>query len=243
MKGVVRIGTSGWHYDHWKGPFYPPKSRGEDMLQYYCQQLDTVEVNNSFYRLPTASAVKGWVQQTPDEFLFAVKASRYITHNRKLKEPKQSAARFLKVADGFGKKLGPILFQFPSSWRVNRERLRDFLAAVGKNRRLVFEFRNPTWHVEEIYRTLQEFNAAFCIFEIGGVRSPVKVTADFVYVRLHGPGRAYQGRYAAAALRKWAGQIEAWSREGRDVFFFFDNDQDGFAALNAVELRRIVRDE
>lgn len=242
MPGNVRIGTSGWHYKHWKGNFYPEKMPPSAMLAYYTECLDTVEINNSFYRLPTDEAVKAWVQQTPDNFLFAVKASRYITHNRKLLQPEQSFAKFFDMAKGFGKKLGPILFQLPPKWRVNRQRLEDFLQELPRHRRYAFELRNPTWLTQEIYEVLERFNAAFCIFEIAGFQSPLQVTADFVYVRLHGPGeRAYQGKYDGASLRSWASRIQSWRAENRDIFVYFDNDQAGFAAENAVELSRMLQ--
>ena len=238
----VRIGTSGWHYKHWKDNFYPAGINAAGMLPYYIQQFDTVEINNSFYRLPTEEAVKSWVQQTPRGFVFALKASRYITHNRKLKYPEETIAKFLRVADLFGKKLGPILFQLPPSWTVNRERLGEFLAALPRGRRYAFEFRNPTWHTQEVFDLLSRFNAAFCAFEIAGFQSPIVVTANFVYVRLHGPGGAYQGKYSHSSLRNWSKRIHEWVEQKRRVYVYFDNDQAGFAAQNAMELSQIVRE-
>src|ERR1044071_4156101 len=126
MGATIHIGTSGWHYKHWRGNFYGADIELGSMLSTYADRFDTVEVNNSFYRLPSTQAVKAWVKQTPSQFVFSVKASRYITHNRKLKEPKQTLIKFLRMATGFGKKLGPILFQLPPSWKVNEERLESF---------------------------------------------------------------------------------------------------------------------
>jgi uncharacterized protein YecE (DUF72 family) len=210
------------------------------MLGCYAQRLKSVEVNNSFYRLPTPSAVKSWVQQTPADFCFALKASRYITHIRKLLRPKETTVKFLDVADLFGQKLGPILFQFPQIWQRNELRLAEFLAALPVKHRYAFEFRNPSWHAPAIYKLLAQFNAAFCIFEIGGFQSPVQTTADFVYVRLHGPGKAYQGQYTSSALEGWATKIETWTKEHRKVFFYFDNDQAGYAAQDAMQLTQLV---
>jgi uncharacterized protein YecE (DUF72 family) len=211
------------------------------MLGFYAQRFGTVEINNSFYRLPSPEAVQSWVSQTPAEFRFAVKASRYITHNRKLRDPEQSFAKFFAVVKGFGEKLGPILFQLPPAWLINRERLEEFLTSLPPGNQYAFEFRNPSWHTPEIYNLLARFNAAFCIFEIAGFRSSVELTAPFTYVRLHGPGNAYQGKYSDSALCQWAKMIERWISEKRSVYFYFDNDQAGFAAENALQLSCMVR--
>jgi len=236
----VHIGTSGWHYQHWKSKFYPPEVQAAGMLRAYTLHFDSVEINNSFYRLPTPEAVKDWVKQTPKNFVFAVKASRYITHNRKLNCPEDTLVKFLDVARGFGKKLGPILFQLPPGWNVNVDRLAEFLEALPSRYRYAFEFRNQSWHTPNVVRLLTKFNVAFCIFELNGFQSAANVTANFVYVRLHGPGSAYQGDYPALSLGRWARNIEAWNYEGRDVFFYFDNDQAGYAPKNAMALRRLV---
>jgi len=240
MPSDVHIGTSGWHYKHWKGNFYPAKIDAAQMLRNYLQHFDTVEINNSFYRLPSEEAVKSWVKQTPPQFIFAVKASRYITHNRKLKNPKETFARFMDVAKGFGKKLGPILFQLPPGWKVNEERLSEFLTVLPKRYRYAFEFRNPSWHTRAVYQLLRQYNAAFCIFELNGFQTEMQHTADFAYVRLHGLGKAYQGDYSDLALRSWADKIQSWVKQGQQVFFYFDNDQAGFAAKNAVTLAELV---
>jgi uncharacterized protein YecE (DUF72 family) len=242
MATRIRIGTSGWHYRHWKGTFYPEKFKACDMLSYYTRQLDTVEINNSFYRLPSEEAVRGWVEQTPEDFRFALKASRYITHNRKLNDPQQTVTKFMDMAQGFGSKLGPILFQFPPKWAVNLERLREFLRVLPGHRQYAFEFRHPSWLTAQVYAVLRRFNAALCTYEIAGFRSPIELTADFTYVRLHGPGeRAYQGKYSEGDLRKWAKKIEEWGGSGLGVYFYFDNDQAGYAVQNALELSDLVK--
>ncbi len=153
------------------------------------------------------------------------------------KDPKQSLALFREVIKGFGKKLGPILFQLPPAWKVNQERLEEFLAALPKRHRYVFEFRNPTWHTPAILALLRRYNAAFCIFELNGFQSGLHVTANHVYVRLHGPGSAYQGDYSPSTLHEWAERIKLWIGQNRDVFLYFDNDQYGFAAKNAMTMR------
>ncbi len=244
MAPRIRIGTSGWHYRHWKDNFYAAKIKVEDMLAFYAGHLDTVEINNSFYRLPTEDAARNWVSQTPENFLFALKASRYITHNRKLNDPERTIAKFMKMAEGFGEKLGPILFQLPPRWGVNADRLREFLAVLPRGHQYAFEFRHPSWLTSEVYEILRRFNAALCIFEIAGFRSPVELTADFTYVRLHGPGeKAYRGRYSEADLEGWAEYIHKWDTANCGMYFYFDNDQAGYAVQNAMELSRIVSGE
>jgi uncharacterized protein YecE (DUF72 family) len=238
--GKVHIGTSGWHYAHWRGPFYPSDLRSNQMLRWYVEQFDTVEINNSFYRLPTSDAVAGWCRETPANFCFAVKASRYITHNRKLKDPKETVEKFMTVAEKLGARLGPILFQLPPSWKVNRDRLQEFLSGLPRRHRYVFEFRNPTWNAAPVYEILRRHNAAYCVYELAGFRSPLEVTADFAYIRLHGPGNKYQGDYSPQKLRAWAKRIKSWRRELKHVFIYFDNDQAGFAAKNALGLKRML---
>jgi len=239
-RGLIHIGTSGWHYGHWRGPFYPENLPSAGMLGWYTQHFDTVEINNSFYRLPTTEALAAWRRGTPRAFCFAVKASRYITHNRKLKDPEQSNRKFFSQIRRLGRRLGPLLFQLPPAWKLNFERLEEFLAALPRRHRYVFEFRNPTWNVAPVYEALRRHNAAFCIFELAGFQSPLEITADFTYVRLHGPGGAYQGSYSQEQLKSWASRIRAWRTELQHVFVYFDNDQSGFAAQNAFELKRIL---
>ncbi len=240
MSAEVRIGTSGWHYKHWCGPFYPEKQRASGMLDFYLRQFDTVELNNSFYRLPSESAFECWRQSTPPDFVFAVKASRFITHRLKLKNPANALHNFLPPAEKLREKLGPVLFQLPPNWRVNPQRLEAFLAMLPSVHRYAFEFRDPSWHTQPIYDILQRYNAAFCIFDIARFHSPMQVTADFTYVRLHGPGDKYQGSYSREALTAWARQIAAWSRDLKAIYVYFDNDQAGYAARNALELKRRV---
>ena len=236
----VHIGTSGWHYKHWIGTFYPPDMRPAQMLRWYSERFDTVEINNSFYRLPAVAALESWCRETPPEFCFAVKASRYITHNRKLNNPESANEKFISLVENLGRRLGPILFQLPPSWKVNVDRLDQFLAALPRTHRYAFEFRNPTWNVAAVYEALRRHNAAYCIYELAGFQSPIEITADFTYVRLHGPGNKYQGDYSRQILRNWTKRIEAWRRKLRHVFVYFDNDQAGFAPKNALELRKMI---
>jgi uncharacterized protein YecE (DUF72 family) len=233
----VRIGCSGWHYKHWVGPFYPPKTSAAKMFGLYVQQFDTVELNNSFYRLPTEKSLATWRDSTPPDFLFAMKGSRFVTHMKKLKDPEVGLERFFERADILGPKLGPILWQLPPQWELNLERFEHFLQALPNHHRYAFEFRNPTWYVPEVYRLLTLYRAAFCPFDLGGFQSPIEVTTDFAYVRLHGPGAKYQGSYSDEALNGWAKRIEGWRRELDEVYVYFDNDQSGFAPQDALRLR------
>jgi uncharacterized protein YecE (DUF72 family) len=237
----IHIGASGWHYGHWKGPFYPAGLNPKDFLAFYSQKFHTVEINNSFYKLPEESTLHAWKETAPPGFIFAVKASRYITHMKKLKDPEQSVGTFFDRIAVLGDKLGPILFQLPPRWSFNLARLQDFLAALPKKFRYTFEFRDASWINSRTCQVLADCGAAFCIYEIAGFRSPREVTADFVYIRLHGPGGAYQGSYDTRTLAGWAGDIRAWAAQGKEVFCYFDNDEAGFAAQNALELQEMLR--
>lgn len=236
----IRIGTSGWHYKHWLGNFYPQKMPASKMLAWYQQRFDTVELNNSFYRLPKLETFQCWRDATPPDFLFAVKASRFITHNLKLKNPQNALDNFLPKLEGLGEKCGPVLFQLPPSWRVNHERLEHFLSMLPRGYRYTFEFRETSWLAEEVNEILRRHNAAFCIYDIGGFHSPIDVTADWTYIRLHGPGAKYQGSYSDTALRAWADRIAEWDRTLKAIYVYFDNDQVGYAAENALRLKAFV---
>ena len=236
----IRIGTSGWHYKHWVGRFYPERFLASKMLAYYCEKLDTVEINNSFYMLPKIETLSAWREATPRNFEFAIKASRFLTHNKKLKEPENALNNFLPRAEALGKKLGPILFQLPPKWGINGDRLSEFLEALPKYHRYTFEFRELSWLTDPIYELLRKHNAAFCIYELAGFHSPIEITADWTYVRLHGPGGKYQGSYSDKILQQWAERIADWSTKLRSIYIYFDNDQAGYAAFNALTLKRMV---
>lgn len=242
---MIRVGTSGWNYDHWKGAFYPDGLHQSDWLGYYAQRFSTVEVNNTFYSLPEQDTVDGW-RQTPERgFLFSVKASRYLTHMKKLKQAPESLAMFLGCAEAFGDKLGPLLFQLPPNWHANPDRLQSFIESLESQAtgspRAVFEFRDESWFTDEVYRVLADHDCAFCIYELAGMQSPSMVTSTVVYVRLHGPGDAYEGSYDDQVLGTWANRLAEWASEGRDVFCYFDNDQNGYAASNATTLQTMLR--
>ncbi|HEU5413883.1 MAG TPA: DUF72 domain-containing protein [Candidatus Angelobacter sp.] len=241
MDTDIRIGTSGFHYKHWVGPFYPPKTPASKMLEYYIRHFDTLELNNSFYRLPTIEAFESWRDSTPKNFVFAVKASRFITHNKKLKDPENAIDNLLPRAEHLRGKLGPILFQLPPKWKVNTDRLQGLLEILPREHRYAFEFRELSWMTPEVCRILRRFNAAFCIYELAGYHSPLEITADFSYIRLHGPTTGkYQGSYSHHRLQEWARWIEQQAKLLKAVYVYFDNDQAGYAAQNALALREMV---
>jgi uncharacterized protein YecE (DUF72 family) len=236
----LHIGTSGWHYKHWKGPFYPEEMNENDFLDFYAERFHTVEINNSFYNLPEAKTLRQWRDMVPKKFIFSVKASRYITHMKKLKDLNKSLSTLLRRLKSLGDKMGPILFQLPPKWNVNVERLKSFLDTLPEKNQYAFEFRDHSWFEQEVYGTLTEHDAAFCIYELAGTISPLKVTADFIYIRLHGPGSAYEGSYSEKTLKNWAGNIAKWTRDGKTVYCYFDNDQDGYAPKNSLTLQEII---
>lgn len=238
--GNIHVGTSGWNYNHWKGHFYPKDLSQKKWLEFYMKKFRTVEINNSFYQLPEKTTFENWRDTVPEEFVFSVKASRYITQMKKLKEPKEPLQRFFNRAKVLGHTLGPILFQLPPRWKCNYERLKSFLNILPDEFRYTFEFRDPSWWNDQVYETLSKHNAAFCIFELSGNLTPKEVTADFVYIRLHGLGSAYQGQYDAQTLAGWAGAIASWRSKKKDIYCYFDNDQYGYAAEAAMKLQEMM---
>jgi uncharacterized protein YecE (DUF72 family) len=238
---MIRIGTSGWHYRHWRGPFYPDTLPADRMFAHYARHFDTVELNNTFYRLPPPGAAEAWRQAAPRGFLFAAKGSRFLTHMKKLKDPARGLARFFERIDGLGRRLGPIVFQLPPGWGVDLPRLQAFLEALPAGHRYAFELRDPSWHSEGVYRLLRRHRAAFCIYDLAGFESPRLVTTDFAYVRLHGPGpKAYQGSYAPRVLEGWARRIEEDWRSLKAVYVYFDNDQAAYAVRDALRLKDLA---
>ena len=239
--GKIHIGTSGWHYPHWIGPFYPFGMAREAFLTFYARHLSTVEINNTFYHLPTPHALREWEKQTPKNFLFACKGSRFITHMKKLKDPENSIEPFFETVTVLNRKLGPILFQLPPRWRINVLRLEEFLRALPEPFRYAFEFRDESWFAQPVYDVLSKYEVAFCLYHLAGRGSPEIVTTDFVYIRLHGPGGAYQGKYQDQTLRAWANKCQKFAQSGKDVYCYFDNDEKGYAPINALALQRKVQ--
>jgi uncharacterized protein YecE (DUF72 family) len=237
---TFHIGTSGWSYDHWEGVLYPPELAPEHRLAHYAERLASVEIDSSFYRLPSEETVVRWRDAVPPGFIFAVKASRFITHMKKLNDPAQTLPPLIERVDRLGDRLGPVLFQLPPRWHRNVDRLGEFLAALDDTRRWVFELRDRSWIDDAVLALLEAHNAAFCIYDLNEFLTPLAVTADFVYVRLHGPDGAYRGSYSDAALTHWAEHIACWLDRKLDVYCYFDNDQAGHAVRNALDLQRRV---
>ena len=234
MQGTTHIGTSGWHYKHWKGVFYPDDVKVQDWLTYYAQHFDCVEVNSSFYGMPGTEAIARWCGCVSSGFIFAVKAPRRITHFKKLKNCEPELDELFRQLEDFGNHLGPVLFQLPPRWRCNLLRLESFLDSLPPGNRLAFEFRDPSWHNDEVYGLLTCRSITFCIFDGGGFTSPLMADGDLVYVRLHGPGAAYASNYRAPRLRIWVDRAHAWNRRSKEVFLFFDNDERGYAVKNGT---------
>jgi len=239
-KQNIHIGTSGWHYGHWRGPFYPEDWPKAEFLKYYVRHFRSVEINNSFYQLPKKETLSTWREETPSDFIFTVKGSRFITHMKKLKDAEDSLPPLLDAVDALEPKLAVLLFQLPPRWHCNAERLKDFLKSVPSDYRLAFEFRDESWFSGEIYEVLRHHGAAFCIYDLAGRLSPKEVTADFIYVRLHGPDGAYKGQYDTSALSGWAGAFSTWASQGKEIFCYFDNDEAGYAAQDALTLQKML---
>ena len=238
--GKIWIGTSGWHYKHWLGNFYPRRLRPSEMLAFYIQHFDTVELNNTFYKLPAQTSLLDWRDATPPHFKFAVKGSRFLTHMKKLNNAEDGLNRFLEAVDLLGPKLGPILFQLPPNWEIDLNRLAAFLALLPPDHRRVFEFRNATWDTPQTYNLLSKYNTGYCIFDLAGYLSPLQVTTDFAYIRLHGPGGKYQGSYSQRALETWSEKVYAWSRKLSAVYVYFDNDDSGYAPKDALRIKALL---
>jgi uncharacterized protein YecE (DUF72 family) len=235
-----RIGCSGWTYDDWKGPFYPETVKLKDRLAYYATRFDTTEINGSFYRLPSEKTVASWAGQAPEGFVFAWKVSRYVTHNKKLKDCLDSVDLVFRRMKPLGDKAGPALVQLPPSLRRDDERLKRFLGWLPKGQRVTVEFRHASWYEDAVLDILRDHGVAFCVSDHHDAPSPWLATADFAYVRGHGPGGHYHGRYSDAELDAWAKWIRKQAKAGRTVFNYFDNDVKSAAPQDADKLKALV---
>jgi uncharacterized protein YecE (DUF72 family) len=239
---AVRIGTSGWSYPSWRGPFFPREVMVKHHLQYYATQFATAELNGVFYRTPSLEAVREWRRRTPDDFVFAWKASKFITHWKRLSDKSRNSLALIEERLRLlGPKAGPVLFQLPPQFEANRDRLGSFLRLLPRRRRYAFEFRHRSWFANEIFDLLRENDIALCISDHHDAPAPWEVTARHVYVRGHGPRGAYKDHYSDKALRAWARAIASWHRQGRDVFVYFDNDQKGAAPADALRLATLLK--
>lgn len=236
----IYIGTSGFSYTHWEGGvFYPKGLVKAKQLEYYSQHFQTVELNNPFYHLPLAKTFEGWYQRTPRDFIFAVKVSRYISHIKKLKACAQPWRLFISRAKKLKEKLGPILFQLPPGWQIDVKRLEKFLKILPKKHQYSFEFRHQSWFGQETYQLLQKHNIALCLADSSQWPYQEEITANFIYLRLHGSHSLYSSKYTNQELKKWANKIKKWLKN-RDVYVYFNNDANGYAVKNAQTLKKML---
>jgi uncharacterized protein YecE (DUF72 family) len=235
------IGTSGWVYAHWRGVFYPQEMPTGKWLSYYADQFSTVELNNSFYRLPSEAAFRGWAEDAPLGFRFAVKASRYLPHMKKLREPQEPLERFLSRARLLGDKLGPVLYQLPPRWRCDLSRLQGFLACLPADLDHVLEFRDPSWINDQVFATLEAHSVGFCTISHPTLTCPIRPTSHTAYIRMHGAQTLYASCYSDEELLWWAAQIEDVLSKGHEVYVYFNNDAYGYAVQNAQRLRELLQ--
>ena len=240
VSGVVRVGCSGWQHTHWRGDFYPESLPQARWFEHYASVFDTVEINNSFYRLPESATFAGWAARAPMRFLFAVKASRFLTHMKKLKEPEEPVERFFSRARSLRRHLGPVLYQLPPGFKLDRPRLEHFLHVLPRNIRHVLEFRDPSWYTGQVYELLERYRVALCVHDMPGSATGRSKVGPFVYIRFHGASGRYNGSYPADRLASWAEWIDEQTASGVDVFAYFNNDAGGHAPRNALTLRGLV---
>jgi uncharacterized protein YecE (DUF72 family) len=236
----VWVGTSGYVYRHWRaGVFYPPDLRAREELAWYGSRFRTVELNNPFYRLPSRETFARWSEQTPDDFLFAVKVSRFVSHVKRLREASDPLALLLERASPLGAKLGPLLVQLPPQFHLDLARLEEFLASLPEGNRWVLEVRHPSWQVPAVYAALGQRGVALCVPVGGRVQPDLVTTAPFTYLRMHA-GSAPGGGFGEEQLRPWAARIRALWRSGKEVFVYFNNDWEGHAVRDALRLRELL---
>ncbi|WP_420136422.1 DUF72 domain-containing protein [Sphingomonas sp.] len=237
---VIRIGCSGWNYRHWRGAFYPADLPVRRWFEYYSAHFDAVELNNSFYRLPTAKTFEAWRDQAPEGFRYAVKANRYLTQAKKLKDCAEPVARMMAPVRHLGSALGPILYQLPPTLQLNLARLEEFLSLLPGDICHVFEFRHPSWYVADTLDLLGRYGASFCCHDMAGSVSPPWATGSVAYVRFHGAGGKYWGRYKAEQLSRWAEWMADQQCQGRNVWAFFNNDIFADAIADATALKQLT---
>jgi uncharacterized protein YecE (DUF72 family) len=237
----VRIGTSGYVYRHWREVFYPEGLPARAWLGYYAERFPAVELNNTFYRLPTERAVESWARGTPEGFVFALKGSRYLTHVRRLNDRGRGVARFYTAIEPLAPKLGPILWQLPPTMEPDLERLGAFLDALPAGFGRAVEFRNAGWYRGEVFELLEQRRAALCLHDRLQIEGPFPPPGPFYYRRFHGAAD-HSGAYGPARLRRVAAEIAALARQGRECYAFFNNDLEGAAVRDAAALTRLVEE-
>jgi uncharacterized protein YecE (DUF72 family) len=238
---VVRIGCSGWQYTHWRGDFYPAGLPTTRWFAHYALTFDTVEINNSFYRLPPAETFATWREHAPKHFLYAVKASRFLTHMKKLKDPEDPLFRFFENATQLGPHLGPILYQLPPHFPVNLERFEIFLRALPRGHRHTVEFRDTSWYDDRVYALMEKYKVALCLHDMHGSATARLAVGPFIYVRFHHGTKKYGGRYSDERLDSWGAWLASHAEKGMEVFAYFNNDTGGHAPRDAARLRDRIR--
>jgi len=231
------IGTSGWHYDHWRDRFYPEKLINAKWLEFYASHFTTVELNTSFYRLPSEATFATWHDSSPANFTFAVKVSRFITHIKRLRNTEEPIDNFVGRAKILEEKLGPLLYQLPPNMHRNDEVLEAFLSTLPQGMKHVFEFRHESWLEEKVFEILRKFNVGLCIFDMPSFSCPLVATADFAYVRFHGSTGLYSSCYTDEELADWAKRLANLAANLKAVYIYFNNDAEAFAVRNAITLR------
>lgn len=253
MAPALRVGCSGWNYKHWRGPVYPPEQPARLWFAHYAALFDTVEINNSSYRLPEPSTFATWRERAPEGFVYAIKASRFLTHLKRLRDPEEPVTRLFEHARELGGTFGPILYQLPANFHRDLPRLDAFLSILpstlgeiggtprGHVLQHTMEFRHPSWYVDDTFHILKAHGVALCLHDKAGSAIHSPIDGPFVYVRFHGPGGRYFGRYERRRVADWAGRLAEQWRGGRDVYAYFNNDPEGMAVFNAQELREDLR--
>jgi uncharacterized protein YecE (DUF72 family) len=239
----LHIGTSGWHYDHWRKIFYPKDLPKDKWFQFYQKEFDTVEINNTFYQLPKLKTVKSWKKQAASDFLYSIKMSRYATHLKRLKDPVTSTKKFFSRIKYLNGKAGCILHQLPPSFKnkqMNYKRLESYLKALPSDYKHVIEFRDDSWFDDQVYKLLTEYNCSLCLVSAPDFPEVFEITADFAYIRFHGRKSIYSSSYSKKALNKWSKQIKNLLKDSTEVFAYFNNDAKGYAVKNALELIELL---
>jgi uncharacterized protein YecE (DUF72 family) len=238
MAAICYIGTSGWYYDHWRKVFYSESLPKSKWLEFYCGLFPSVELNSTFYRLPSENAIAKWRDSSPPGFVFSVKVSRFITHIKRLKNIAGPISNFMARVQLLDGKLGPLLYQLPQDMQRDDQALEDFVKILPKNARHVFEFRHKSWFVDRIFDLLRHYNVGLCIYDMPDFSTPMMVTSDFAYLRFHGNRRLYSSCYSDEELEVLAGKITGLKIDA--VYAYFNNDAEGFAVRNAFTLKQLL---
>ena len=236
----IRIGTSGWYYEHWRKVFYPCEFSKDEWLEFFCRHFDTVELNNTFYHLPKKSSVEKWYMATPENFMFTVKASRFITHVKKLNDPQESLKKFIDIIEPLKEKLGPILYQLPPNLHADLNRLENFIAELPKKQKSFFEFRHTSWYDDKIFELLDRYGCGLCVHDLGELATSKVITGRMIYLRFHGQPESSDGNYLNTTLMQWAKWIHENVSSVHDVFAYFNNDAYGNAVKNAMTLKKMI---